>query len=87
MKVVRTEASFAYRHPSYYAHEIVKYLFKQYGEGRSPSFGLLGSTLFTGWMPTILRAGRGMMLWDKANMQPPPKKLELFSYENNPVSN
>lgn len=70
----------------YESDEIVKYLFKQYGEGRSPSFGLLGSTLFTGWMPTILRAGRGMMLWDKANMQPPPKKLELFSYENNPYA-
>ncbi|MBA0775645.1 hypothetical protein Gotri_010763 [Gossypium trilobum] len=37
-------------------------------------------------MPTILRAGRGMMLWDKARRDPPPKKLELFSYENDPYS-
>lgn len=26
-----------------------------------------------------------MMLWDKATKEPPPRKLELFSYENNPV--
>lgn len=45
----------------------------------------LCSTIFTGWMPTILRAGRGMTLWEKARLDPPPKKLELFSYENNPV--
>ncbi|KAG4147919.1 hypothetical protein ERO13_D05G254200v2 [Gossypium hirsutum] len=70
----------------YESGDIVKYLFKHYGKGRSPSTGLLESTLFTGWMPTILRAGRGMMLWDKARRDPPPKKLELFSYENDPYS-
>ncbi|XP_058195573.1 uncharacterized protein LOC131311938 isoform X2 [Rhododendron vialii] len=69
----------------YESGEIVKYLFQQYGNGRSPSIGLLESTLLTGWMPTILRAGRGMSLWEKARTEPPPKKLELFSYENNPV--
>ncbi|KAI8526533.1 hypothetical protein RHMOL_Rhmol12G0004100 [Rhododendron molle] len=69
----------------YESGEIVKYLFQQYGNGRSPSTGLLESTLITGWMPTILRAGRGMSLWEKARTEPPPKKLELFSYENNPV--
>lgn len=36
-------------------------------------------------MPTILRAGRGMTLWENARLDPPSKKLELFSYENNPV--
>ncbi|KAF6159678.1 hypothetical protein GIB67_029936, partial [Kingdonia uniflora] len=65
--------------------EIVKYLFQQYGSGRRPSMGLLGSTLVSGWMPTILRAGRGMTLWDKAKLDPPTEKLEVFSYENNPV--
>ncbi|XVF63379.1 hypothetical protein PTKIN_Ptkin09bG0082900 [Pterospermum kingtungense] len=70
----------------YESGDIVKYLFKRYGKGRSPSMGLLESTLFTGWMPTILRAGRGMTLWDKARQDPPPRKLELFSYENNPYS-
>ncbi|XP_072970028.1 uncharacterized protein [Typha angustifolia] len=66
----------------YESGDIVKYLFSQYGEGRKPSFGLLGSTLFTGWVPTLLRAGRGMTLWSKAGVEP-SKKMELFSYENN----
>ncbi|KAA8538760.1 hypothetical protein F0562_028345 [Nyssa sinensis] len=70
----------------YESSEIVKYLFQQYGKGRNPSIGLLESTLFTGWMPTILRAGRGMTLWEKARVDPPLNKLELFSYENNPYA-
>ncbi|XP_022152512.1 uncharacterized protein LOC111020220 isoform X2 [Momordica charantia] len=70
----------------YESGDIVKYLFQQYGNGRNPSTGLLASTLFTGWVPTILRAGRGMTLWGKAAPDPPPKKLELFSYENNPYA-
>jgi len=36
-------------------------------------------------MPTILRAGRGMTRWVYSRPDPPPGKLELFSYENNPV--
>jgi len=36
-------------------------------------------------MPTIFRAGRGMARWVYARPDPPPGKLELFSYENNPV--
>lgn len=32
-----------------------------------------------------MRAGRGMMLYSKATSDPPPQKLELFSYENNQV--
>ncbi|XP_019176426.1 PREDICTED: uncharacterized protein LOC109171805 [Ipomoea nil] len=70
----------------YESGDIVKYLFQTYGGGRSPSSGLLESTLFTGWMPTLLRAGRGMTLWEKSSDEPPPKKLELFSYENNPYA-
>jgi glutaredoxin len=64
------------------AGDIVKYLFRQYGEGKSPSFGLLESTILTGWVPTLLRAGRGMTLWNKAG-EVPEDKLELFSFENN----
>jgi glutathione S-transferase len=30
-----------------------------------------------------MRAGRGMSLYARATLQPPHKKLELFSYENN----
>ncbi|KAI9200634.1 hypothetical protein LWI28_010987 [Acer negundo] len=67
----------------YESGDIVNYLFQQYGKGKNPTLGLLESTLITGWMPTILRAGRGMTLWEKARIDLPPKKLELFSYENN----
>ncbi|KAF7009315.1 hypothetical protein CFC21_023864 [Triticum aestivum] len=66
----------------YESGDIVKYLFKQYGQGKSPSFGLLESTIFTGWVPTLLRAGRGMTMWSKAGAVP-AEKLELFSFENN----
>ncbi|XP_078434799.1 thioredoxin family protein isoform X2 [Wolffia australiana] len=68
----------------YESGDIVKYLFQQYGQGRSPTFGLLESTLVTGWMPTLLRAGRGMSRWSKARTESPPERLELFSYETNP---
>ncbi|CAN6475600.1 unnamed protein product [Victoria cruziana] len=70
----------------YESGEIVKYLYQQYGQGRKPSPGLLESTLFTGWVPTILRAGRGLKLWTRAKIVAPPQKLELFSYENNPYA-
>jgi anaphase-promoting complex subunit 7 len=42
------------------------------------------STIFTGWVPTLLRAGRGMTMWSKAGAVP-AEKLELFSFENNTV--
>ncbi|MCO5593889.1 hypothetical protein L7F22_047908 [Adiantum nelumboides] len=67
----------------YESGDIVKYLFKTYGGGRKPSKGLLESTILTGWVPTLLRAGRGMSRWQAAIPEIPPKKLELFSYENN----
>lgn len=67
----------------YESGDIVKYLFQQYGHGRNPSFGLLQSTMLTGWVPTLLRAGRGMTAWSRARSEPPMKMLELFSYENN----
>ncbi|KAL8485815.1 hypothetical protein ACS0TY_027921 [Phlomoides rotata] len=70
----------------YESSDIVKYLFQQYGGKSSPSFGILESTLLTGWVPTILRAGRGMTLWENSTKEPPPCKLELFSYENNPYA-
>lgn len=67
----------------YESGDIVRYLFQQYGLGSSPSFGLLESTLFTGWVPTLLRAGRGMTLWERAAPEPPSNMIELFSIENN----
>ncbi|XP_042376193.1 uncharacterized protein LOC121969933 isoform X1 [Zingiber officinale] len=70
----------------YESSDIVKYLFQQYGQGRKPTFGLLESTMFTGWVPTLLRSGRGMTLWENAAATQPSLKLELFSYENNMYS-
>ncbi|XP_009392576.2 uncharacterized protein LOC103978491 isoform X2 [Musa acuminata AAA Group] len=70
---------------TYESNDIVKYLFRQYGQGRNPSFGLLESTVFTGWVPTLLRAGRGMTLWKNAGKEP-SMKLELYSYENSVYS-
>ncbi|KAG0622683.1 hypothetical protein M758_3G115900 [Ceratodon purpureus] len=67
----------------YESSDIVKYLFKEYGAGRQPSPGLLESTLVTGWVPTLVRAGRGMALFQRAPIQAPEKMLELYSYENN----
>ncbi|KAJ8493937.1 hypothetical protein OPV22_015658 [Ensete ventricosum] len=69
----------------YESSDIVKYLFRQYGQGRNPTFGLLESTVFTGWVPTLLRAGRGMTLWKNAGKEP-SMKLELYSYENSVYS-
>lgn len=45
----------------------------------------LSSTLVTGWVPTLVRAGRGMTLFQRAPIEPPEKLLELYSYENNQV--
>ena len=45
----------------------------------------INSTVLTGWVPTLLRAGRGMSRWEGANVNIPDKKLILFSYENNQV--
>lgn len=70
----------------YESGDIVKYLFQQYGNGNGPSPGLLESTLFTGWVPTIMRAGRGMTLWEKAKPELAAERLELFSYENSPYA-
>lgn len=67
----------------YESGDIVKYLFQQYGQGSNPSVGLLESTIFTGWMPTLLRAGRGMTAWERSKTEAPSKMLELFSFENN----
>ena len=36
----------------------------------------------TGWMPTLLRAGRGMSRFERAAV-PPAELLVLYSYENN----
>eukprot|EP00850_Spirogloea_muscicola_P017788 SM000156S02144 [mRNA] locus=s156:115670:119128:- [translate_table: standard] len=67
----------------YESGDIVRYLFKEYGAGAQPTPGLLQSTLLTGWIPTVVRAGRGMSRHMKAAAQAPARFLELYSYENN----
>eukprot|EP00850_Spirogloea_muscicola_P012097 SM000077S21571 [mRNA] locus=s77:177007:180368:- [translate_table: standard] len=67
----------------YESGDIVRSLFKEYGAGAQPTPGLLQSTLLTGWIPTVVRAGRGMSRHAKAAAQVPAQLLELYSYENN----
>ncbi|KAJ7544501.1 hypothetical protein O6H91_09G081100 [Diphasiastrum complanatum] len=67
----------------YESSDIVHYLFREYGGGIRPSIGLLESTLITGWVPTILRVGRGMTMWEKKSQNAPEKMLQLYSCENN----
>ena len=40
--------------------DIVKYLYDTYGNGAPFPENIISSTILTGWMPTLLRAGRGM---------------------------
>lgn len=66
----------------YESEEIVRYLYERYG-GREVPEGLLESTKWTGWMPTLLRIGRGMVRYKGATEEAPQKMLELYNYENN----
>lgn len=45
--------------------------------------GFLRSTLTRGWVPTLLRAGRGMSRYERAQMHPPAQPLQLWNYESN----
>lgn len=67
----------------YESDAIVEYLYNKYGGGRSPPEGLVQSTLLTGWMPTLLRIGRGMVRYEAANEEPPQQMMQLYNYENN----
>jgi len=42
------------------SEDICRYLWSAYGEGSPFPEAILSTTLVTGWMPTVLRAGRGM---------------------------
>eukprot|EP00899_Mesostigma_viride_P011438 jgi/Mesvir1/20295/Mv19898-RA.1 len=68
----------------YESADIVKYLYRTYGGGeQNLPDGFLTSTLVTGWMPTLLRAGRGMARYSGADVAAPAQKLELWNYEGN----
>jgi len=68
----------------YESGDIVEYLYAQYGGGKeNVPPGFLQSTLLTGWMPTLLRAGRGMTRHGTRAPSDPALKLELWNYEGN----
>eukprot|EP00798_Chlamydomonas_sp_ICE-L_P005666 gene5666-1650_t len=67
----------------YKSNVIVDYLYQAYGRGAAPPPFLLQSTLVTGWMPTLLRIGRGMVRAPLALPAAPKHALGLYNYENN----
>lgn len=68
----------------YESGDIVEYLYETYGGGKeNVPVGFLQSTLVTGWMPTLLRAGRGMSRHGSRSPGVPEQRLELWNYEGN----
>ena len=73
------------------SEDICNYLWDAYGEGTPFPAGVVKSTVATGWMPTLLRAGRGMTRY--ANAKPisvtrddetvRTPKVTLYNYEGN----
>jgi len=71
----------------YESEEIVRHLYKYYGMDELPPKGMLETTPLTGWMPTVLRIGRGMMKCQKTKLDSDSMELlQLFNYENNQFS-
>ena len=63
-------------------------LYAAYGVGAPFPDALVSTTAITGWMPTLLRAGRGMTRYERptaeeAAADPPAVPLELYNYEGN----
>ena len=70
----------------YESADIVNYLYETYGSGAKLPENYFASTLVTGWMPTLFRAGRGMTKYEPRKegfVKPQPGNIELFNYENN----
>ena len=49
----------------YESEDIVRHLYAAYGEGAPFPDALVSTTALTGWMPTLLRAGRGMTRYER----------------------
>ena len=67
---------------------ICEYLWNEYGEGAPFPNAVVTSTPFTGWMPTLLRAGRGMTRYANADVpvtsaSDEKPKVTLYNYEGN----
>lgn len=70
----------------YESADIVNYLYEKYGNGARVPEHYFTSTLITGWMPTLFRAGRGMTKYEPRKegfVKPQSGNIELFNYENN----
>ena len=68
----------------YESADIVEHLYAEYGpDGAEPPPWIVRGTLVTGWMPTLLRAGRGMTRYERALPEAPGQPLELWNYEGN----
>ena len=70
----------------YESEDICRYLYATYGNGAEFPEGIISTTVLTGWMPTLLRAGRGMTRYADATTHAGAadlKPLTLFNYEGN----
>jgi glutathione S-transferase len=67
----------------YESADIVDYLYATYGEGATKSDYLLPSTFLTGWMPSLLRFGRGLIRDEQGPAEAPKELLVLYSYDGN----
>ena len=69
----------------YESEDICRYLYATYGNGAEFPEGIISTTVLTGWMPTLLRAGRGMTRCANATTHAGVdlKPLTLFNYEGN----
>ena len=71
----------------YESEDICRYLYDEYGNGAEFPEGIVSTTVLTGWMPTLLRAGRGMTRYANATTHrerdDPIEPLTLYNYEGN----
>ena len=70
----------------YESEDICRYLYATYGNGAEFPEGIISTTVLTGWMPTLLRAGRGMTRYANATTHAGAadlKPLMLYNYEGN----
>ena len=70
----------------YESEDICRYLYATYGNGAEFPEGIISTTVLTGWMPTLLRAGRGMTRYANATTHAGAadlKPLTLYNYEGN----
>ena len=71
------------------SEDICRYLWREYGEESAFPEAIVTTTMITGWMPTLLRAGRGMTRYANADVNAATRtkvtqpKVTLYNYEGN----